>query len=172
VNALLLLFALSGTPDVEAASAIDAHNEQMLQSNGFVVRAVMVLDSLGFIIFIGTLWKSANRTRINEERSRINEERMLLLGAKIDQCLTILRAESTVQCHVLDQAKNLAQGNSIKLDEVKQQIDATAASIIMESKSTSDSAHAMAAVNAAPVVVVVQPSSEPRGLYSYRSPEP
>lgn len=144
MNAFLLLFALSGTPEIEPVSPVDARNEHMIseisatsKGNRFVIRAVMCFDVLGFIVFFIAVRRSANRSRINEENT-------ILLSTKIDKLLTLVLAEATVQSHEVVKTKNIAQQNSVKLDVMCEQINTNTAAIISEAKtSASDSAFAM-----------------------------
>ena len=149
MRTLFALIVLS-LPPSDPPSAVDMHNEQMLERNerqlernGTVVRMVMCFDVIGFLVFFAAVKRAANRSRINEERMIALTEKMLVMNEKIDLLLTILHAESTVQGHVLDQARKLAHDNSLKLDAVKGQIDANTASIISEAKVPGESGFAI-----------------------------
>ena len=143
---LMLMIAMSGAPTIPESpgatvppSDVDIHNERMLEEtsaiarqNRLVMRLVMGFDLCGFVVFYTAVRKAARDARTNEAR-------VIAIGLNIDQMLMILRAESTIQGHVIEQAKNIAQANSAKLDAVKSQIDANTASIISEAKVLGES---------------------------------
>ena len=143
---LMLMIAMSGAPTIPESpgatvppSDVDIHNERMLEEtsaiarqNRLVMRLVMGFDLCGFVVFYTAVRKAARDARTNEKR-------VIAIGLNIDQMLMILRAESTIQGHVIEQAKNIAQANSAKLDAVKSQIDANTASIILEAKVMGES---------------------------------
>lgn len=141
---LMLMIAMGGAPATPGVtsppSEVDIHNERMLEEtsaiarqNKIVMRLVMCFDLCGFVVFYTAVRRAAREARTNEKR-------VIAIGLNIDQMLMILRAESTIQGHVIEQAKNIAQQNSVKLDAVKSQIDANTASIILEAKVAGDSA--------------------------------
>lgn len=138
-----LLFAIGVGPEPPLPSDVDLRNEQTIseaiviaRQNRLVMRLVMGFDLCGFTVFYIAVRKAAREARINEER-------VIAIGTNIDQMLLLMRAEATVQAHVIEQARIIAQGNSVKLDAVKSQIDANTASIISEAKVSGDSAFNM-----------------------------